>query len=83
MERVKKINVIPKENPYNCIAHYRWEKGLPYRQLAALLGCTGPFSACIACTKERADLDYVKRLAEAEGVSVEAFLLLYREGELM
>lgn len=83
MVQTKKILIEGDENPYNCLAHYRWEKELSYSELAVLLGCSGPLEAYAACAREKAHSKYVEKLAEAEGVPSEAFLLIYREGELL
>lgn len=71
------------ENPYNCLAHYRQEKNLYYWELADLLEEKSISRVRDACLREFGYGEYVRKLAELEGLTVEGFKIVYREGELL
>ena len=71
------------ENPYNCMAHYRQEKNLYFQELADLLEEKNVHLVEQACRAECAYEKFVRKLAQIEGLTVEGFKLIYREGELL
>ena len=65
------------ENPDNCIASYRSEKGLSYRELALRMGLTSREAGRIACKHTVPREKHLRALAAYEGISPEEFCRRY------
>ena len=64
----------------NPVAVYRLKENLTIDELAQRLG-TSPWGANLICRRPTPNDKYIRRLAEAEGLSAERFLALYEAPE--